>query len=164
MSTPASSAHLQALGVVTLNFNNLELSSFRLYSHHLERIKIALNVAWYTYSGLQDSKKTDAIEFIYETYETDPEVIDRVSHFIKFYNRCSNNRNHLFHSRFDYANEDIIHLMSDVNGKWDTFNSIPVSLARIRSIADDMHEGFRYAFDLFAYLQRRDGGLLHIPL
>ena len=97
----ASSAHLHALGVVTLNFNNFEFSLFRLYAHHLERMKIDLRVAWNIYSSLQDDTKTKVIIHIFSIYESNSQVVEHITHLINFFNRCKTNRNILLHATLD---------------------------------------------------------------
>jgi hypothetical protein len=85
----AGDKHLHALGVITLNFNNFEFLLFRLFSHHLERMKVDIKIAWNLYSLLQDAKKTKAIEYIFSVYETDPIMIGHVTHIISYFNNCA---------------------------------------------------------------------------
>lgn len=159
-SAPAD--HLHALGVVTLNFNTFEFALFRLFSHHLETLKVDISVSWNLYSALQDNKKGDAIVDLYSRYEKNSSVINHVNHILAFFHRCSGNRNHLFHATHTHHPGDDLHLSSGVRREWNRVNQLQLSLPQIRSIADSMHDGFLYLWDVWAYLQRRDlGSVIH---
>ncbi len=148
--------HLHALGVITLNFNNFEFLLFRLFSHHLERMKVDIKIAWNLYSLLQDVKKTQAIEYIFSVYESDPIMIGHVTHIISYFNNCATNRNHLFHSTHYSSDNAVLNLRAGVKGEWNTLNHISVSLPELRRIADEMFLGWEYLWDVWAYLLRRD--------
>jgi hypothetical protein len=148
--------HLHALGVITLNFNNFEFGLFRLFSHHLERMKVDIKIAWNLYSLLQDAKKTQAIEYIFSVYENDPIVIEHVARIIDYFNKCVTNRNHLFHSTHDHTDNAVLHLRAGVKGEWNALNHISISLPELRRIADEMFLGWEYLWDVWAFLQRRD--------
>jgi hypothetical protein len=97
----AGKQHLHAIGVIVQNFNQFEYAFFRLFAHHLERQKISVKLAWVVCHQLHDYKRPEVIQLMFSEYERDAVVKDHVAHSLDFFDRCTANRNLIFHSRVD---------------------------------------------------------------
>jgi hypothetical protein len=154
----AQKDHLHALGVITLNFNNLESVLFRIFSHHMEEdSKIGIELAWQLWTLLQDAKRAPAIRYVYSAREKDPAVVDHIEHGLKYFHCCETNRNHLFHSIYDPLGDDKLHLRKGVRDNWQTMNTLVLSLPELRRCADEMFSGWKYFVEVWFFLKNRDG-------
>lgn len=152
----AGAKHVHAMGVISLNYNNLEFALFRLFGHHLERNDVPIATAWTLYSQLQESRRPQALRSIFRTSESDEIVRTHVDHAIDVFNICKDNRNWLFHSRMSYEPTGEMTLTKTVKEDWNSINVIDVSLTEMRRVADDIFGCWDYAYEIWAYLQKRD--------
>jgi hypothetical protein len=153
----AHDKQMHAIGVITQNFHQFEYGFFRLFGHHFEKLGTPANMVWTIYNRLQDNQRSQAIIDVFDACETNPQVIEHIRHVIKFFNKCSDNRNWIFHSRID-LNHTLpkLRLKKGLKEDWERENRIDLSLPQLRKIADDMFTGWEYLWHLFAYLQGRD--------
>ena len=145
-----------AMGVVTLNFNNLEFVCFRLYAHHLERMSVPLATAWAMYSPLQEGRRGPAIEHMFATAESDDEVKGHVEYALSGFNTCQRNRSWLSHGRTSDLPAETMKLSKTNRDDWSRINVLGVSLADVRRVADECFAFWEYGYDIWSYLQGRD--------
>jgi hypothetical protein len=148
--------HAHAMGVISLNFNNLEFAFFRLFGHHFERTKMPLAMTWGLHSQLQDSRRPATLKQIFSTAEADEAVREHVEHAVSMFFICRDNRNWLFHSRMSHQPVGEMRLTKTVREDWSKVNVLDVTVSDLRRIADEMYVCWEYVFEIWSYLQRRD--------
>jgi len=152
--------HMQAIGFITINYTIFEGALFGLFSHHLSCAGMPEHLIWKLYNGLSGNKRPKAIQDVFAQYEKDPEVILHINAIIDFYNICAGNRN-LFAHAHDYRamTEGVGQLMKILRDDWDKAHFLELDLPTLRAVADDMHRGFNYLWEVWAYLAYRDKGM-----
>lgn len=162
--------HMRALGIVMVNYNLFERSLFGVLSHHLQTAGLSYKEAQYIYWTLDNDRRTRLVRFLFVEREQDQNVRDHVDYLVKYFNQCSESRNVLAHGfpencldnlglagwRFS-SQQDTLDLLKSPKDDWSKVNNYRIPLQMLKTIADDMHRGHEYSFNLWLYLAGRDG-------
>ena len=149
---------VHALGVITIEYNKFETALFGLFRHHLEAHGLPTGLVEDFYTHLNEGHRLAVIQSIFARCEKDDLVKDRVSELIRYFNTCAENRNILMHSTSTGShNRDVLDIAKRSKNVWSRLNYSLVKLETLKLIADDMFRGFNYMFDIFWYIQVRDG-------
>ena len=111
--------HLTALGVISTNWNTLELVLYMLLFSFLDAPR---DTAQAVFHSLGNVARTDLLLTMLRRNAIDREIIDRVEHFVKAYNICRENRNWLLHAR-PTMDTDQVNLVLKKQGSRDPFNA-----------------------------------------
>jgi hypothetical protein len=160
---------MHALGVITVNYNLLERTLFGILSHHLQTAGMTFEECQYVNWRLNNTERLETIRFMFDQREKDQAVKEHVEYLIRYFNDCAEKRNILAHSLPDnrlenlgihgwkFAElEDTLEITKSSKDNWTRFNTYHLSLTDLRSIADQIHAGHEYGFQLFTYLMGRD--------
>lgn len=98
-----SPKHMQALGVVSVNYNLFEQGLFGFFGLLVERIGVPDFEAGSFYGQLSNARRVEFLQLYFDKGGKDANVRDAGLHLIKYWNRCFENRNLLMHSQFRHA-------------------------------------------------------------
>jgi len=137
--------HLHAIGVVSASFNAFEESMFHLFAFHLGRAKLPDELIKLTYFQYDDARRLKAIRAVFDEYESEPVVIERVSELIEYFDWASDARNKLLHAQpypSPYAKmSGRLHLAKRASKRDPTLLYISPDLATLRDVADKINWG-----------------------
>jgi len=161
--------HMQALGVIAVNYNLFEGSLFPLFAHHITRAGMTDEECKYTFWNYDNAQRIGAIGFTFERRETEQSVKDCIVHLQRYWNECAEKRHILMHSRLDFLapveplatvlgldEQRTLSLAKRAKDDWAKVNHMQLSLRRLRAIADEIHCGYQFAIDIWSYLSWRD--------
>jgi hypothetical protein len=129
--------HLHALGVITTNFNELELELLFLFTRYAGMEKSVAQKLW---GSLANQKKRGLILDGVDASEADPIVKDLVVHFLNGFDIAEYNRNFFAHSLVATPDSDQGHLSfgKGVRHQPDIWSFAHMKLEEIRRIADEI--------------------------
>jgi hypothetical protein len=132
---PGPPKHIYALGVISLNYNQLEQLLIYICYFSVDPSAIFL------FDGMRNGERIAAVKTIASRAE-DKEMRAHIECVATYFSICSNNRNILLHCRSESEdNEDIFQLIKNTD---EGFKHYPVKLGTLRSVADSMHRGVEY--------------------
>jgi hypothetical protein len=142
--------HIHALGAVAATYNELEYSLFSLfliYSH------LSHDIAQPLFQNMSRAQRQDFLEANIAQTEGDEEIKGHLSHFIKCFAICADNRNFLLHSTLhpgETANDVMFMKSSREYPTRD--NKINADIHIIRNTAKTIASIDAYGTSLFAYI------------
>jgi hypothetical protein len=147
--------HIHAIGVLSVNFNNLEhqlLELFRLYCD------APSDVASFVFERLSATEhKLDFLKFLLKRRKSfNPKLHNAIIAFCDAYNICSKNRNLIVHSRINaYFPADGTLMLSKRTRARGADIHRDVDLEMIKTAADEIHSWSRYAHHIIFYVLRK---------
>jgi hypothetical protein len=159
---PGLKDHMHALGVISANFNDLEVSLFFLFYYYLNDPQS--KAPGLIFGGLDNKKRINIIKSFAEGYESPGEIRDLVFRFVDGFDICSENRHSLMHSSVTGEINALIptpdlSLKKHSRSNFGSQTFANVDLKRLRKIADEIYAYDIFGFGIYIYLQaRRNGG------
>lgn len=164
MSSPAESkwpsypvgpqTHIHALGVVSINYNGLEIALSSLIREYLGAED---EVHAYIFQALNLHSQLELFRLCIEK-EKDKAVRQRLLDFSHCFQTCAGNRNLLMHANLHASDttEDLLGLAKRSRNKPHIYNDMQLSIKELRSVADDIHALFAWAANLWKYIRYRE--------
>lgn len=142
--------HLQAIGVISLNFNLYEYALIVFFEHYMPK-----PVAEYLFDTMSNEERAGAIRALVKAHEVEPEKREAVEYALTHFAVCAENRHNLLHSHLLGGNEDMLAIEKTVRRDHPRrFLEFRLKLGDLRRAADEMWAGFNHALDLWHYLQQ----------
>jgi len=149
---------IHALGVIAIEYNKFEAAMFGLFRHHLAVLNVPREVIGDLYGKLNEGQRMAMIESIFLRCEKDQVAKDCVTRLVKYFNICATNRNILMHSTSRSGHDsEIFEIEKRSKADWLKLNYSSLTLETLRRVADDMARGFKLVFEVFWFIQTRDG-------
>ena len=151
---------MHALGIASLNYNSFEHVLFAIFRVHLLDRNVPSEFSGFIFGELNRQQQIQALKEVFETCEKDPIVIERISDLLAFFSWAAQARDMLMHSHqdtFSDPKEGRLALAKRSRDNFAKFNFMSLSVLYLRAIADDMHRGYLFALNLFAFLESRAG-------
>jgi hypothetical protein len=149
--------HLEALGVISLNFNLYEYSLVIFLERYLNK-----QVSAFLTDKLNNEERSELIRLMVQD-EPRPELIDEVEFLLRHFATCAANRHVLLHSRLgsppSVAEKDkILSLEKAARGEPERLLAFRLKIGDLRRTADEMHAGVDFVIDLWKYLYEWERG------
>jgi hypothetical protein len=142
---PGQPKHLHALGVIALQFAQLERSVDSLYHAEARRKKMPDDLIDLYFYSLNEEKRIEAIRLIYAGYTAHPHVIALVNNLLDYFNWCRDCRNKILHAeRYPAAfggDTQMLYLTKRIGKQKPESGYMKFSLDTLRLIADRMRAG-----------------------
>lgn len=144
----ADKLQLEALGVISLNFNLYEHSLVIFLEERFEK-----EIAFFLSDKLNNAERATLIRLL---MKDDPNVSDEVEYSLRHFSTCMENRHILLHSRLIMPLPDVLALEKFSRGNANKLLEFQLKLGDLRRIADEMHAGFEFVLGMWNFLQRRN--------
>lgn len=148
---PQHRNHMQALGVIAANYNDLEGQFYRLFYMTAGNI----NVGKLVFAKLNNA---DRMAVAKKASETEPHLFKPLfEHFIAGFGTAAENRNILMHSKahsaWSLATLGVSHLTltKPIKANLDENNFVNLEVSDLRGIADDMANFSNFGWELFLW-------------
>jgi hypothetical protein len=142
---PGQPKHLHALGVIAVQFAQLERSVESLYHAEAWRKKLPDELIDLYFYSLNEEKRIEAIRIIYSGHTRHPHVIESVGNLLDYFNWCRDCRNKILHAeRYPAAfggNPERLYLTKRIGKRNPKPGYMQFTLPRLRFIADKMRDG-----------------------
>jgi hypothetical protein len=142
------SEHVHALGVVSVNYNQLE---WLLLTFHVHFLRADHSVTNLIFQKTPTNVRLQVLDQLAARTVTDPEIRDHIKHFIKGYKLCADNRNVLMHSQLLYGRESDEVFPATKFSKAGKLASYELTLPDIRRVADEIFEWATYGGQTVSY-------------
>jgi hypothetical protein len=165
---PGRPKHLHALGVMAINYRAFQRSMDDLYKFHLQMQKIPLAIINAYYFSLSEEKRISVLKDVFEEYEKDEKVKQRVANLAEYFYWCKNCRDELMHAE-QYpplfgGQIDMLYLTKRIGKEKPKTGYFALSLKRLRNIADKTQEGQRQCARVRIYLRVRGRPKQALPI
>ena len=148
---PSYQKHMQALGVIAANYNDLEVQFSRLFYITSDKFEVAKLI----FSKLNNAER---IEVALKVSENEPSQFrPLLQHFIAGFSVSNQNRNDLMHSKahnawsFKPENPSVLTLAKQLKKKPDENHFVSLSVDDLRGVADDMSKFSNFGWDVFLW-------------
>jgi hypothetical protein len=143
---PGQHKHLHAVGVIAVEFAQLERSVESLYHAEAWRKKMPDDLTNLYFYTLNEEKRIEAIRQIYSGYnKKHPEIVVLIGNLLEYFNWCRDCRNHILHAENYPAafggKSETLYLTKRIGKQKPRSGYIQFTLQRLRSIADKMRAG-----------------------
>jgi hypothetical protein len=147
----ASQEHLQALGVVSLNFNLYE-NGFRGFLNRY----MPTDLAELLFDKLDNDKRQKLILELIASGEQDPEVREDIGFLISHFSTCTANRNILLHARVrGTPSNDVLPLEKNDRNEPGKILQYDLKVGDLRRTADEMRAGYNFMIGILQFLIQR---------
>jgi hypothetical protein len=143
----ASREHLEALGVISLNFNVYEHSLLIFLEESLLK-----EVAGFLFHKLNNEDRAKLIRLL---MKDDPQLGDEIEYLLAHFSTCAENRHNLLHSRMVAPHGDILALEKFARKEPGKILEFQLKVGDLRRTADEMYAGFEFVFNLWHFMERR---------
>ncbi len=149
--------HLQALGVIALNYNALEISFYLLFCEYVGHSDVSAQL----FSDMRNNFRLETLKATAINQEKDFAVIDAIGTFLGGFDVCAANRNFLMHSVHDLVQDGATALKLLKSNRKDPLKqtNLIFDVPTLRQVADEIWTLDHYAVDLAFYLQTRRGAM-----
>jgi hypothetical protein len=141
--------HLEALGVISLNFNLYEHSLVIFFEEFFDK-----TVAAFLFDKLSNVDRAAMIRILMRA-DPEPEFASEVEYLLRHFAICAENRHSLLHSRLIIEHPTVLTLEKFARGKPENLLEFQLEIGDMRRCADEMHAGFDYVVELWKYLNAR---------
>lgn len=149
---PGPHAHVYAIGVLSLNYNELEETLLYLLRHLSSSPDELIALI---FEKTPTNVRIQLLQKVIDLSGVDQDTKDVLDHFIKAYGICTNNRGLLAHSRiWAYRKRDNAAIAAKRTRKSGEEWTYEFPLTLIRRVADEIHFWRGYGSYLYAYLNR----------
>jgi hypothetical protein len=145
--------HLEALGVISLNFNLYEYSLVIFLEQHFSK-----EVSAFLADKLSNEERSQLIRMI---MTTDRELIEEIEFLLAHFATCAHNRHTLLHSRpgipiLGTPEDKVLSLEKFAKGEPERLIAFRLEKGDLRRTADEMRAGFDFVINLWRYLFDRE--------
>jgi hypothetical protein len=137
---PGQANHLHALGVIAVEFAQLQRSVESLYHAEARRQKMPDELTNLFFYSLNEEKRIEAIRLIYSDYRKHPEIVALISNLLDYFNWCRDCLNHILHAENYPASfggdSETLYLTKRIGKQSPRSGYMQFTLPRLRSIAD----------------------------
>jgi hypothetical protein len=154
--------HVFAMGVISSNYNHLELCCFWIFRHYMN--DSVSGVPQMLFGRLDNARRVEYLRE-YAKHEPHPDARGCVNHFLSGYWVCAENRNFIMHSSIDSVPSGPVTdfgLRKRAKSNYVSVTAKNVDAKRLRLIANeiDRFDSFGWATYLFLVAQRLGGRLI----
>jgi hypothetical protein len=146
--------HVHAIGVLSVNYNNLEHQLLELYRLYCDAPS---DVASFIFERLSSTEqKLGFLVFLLDRRKTlDRKIYDGLMAFSYAYKICAKNRGFIIHSRVNASFGDGVLMLTKRTRARGAEMHRDVDLEMIRQVADEIHTWHRYAHHVIFYVSRK---------
>lgn len=152
-SDPGARDYLEALGILSLRYDRLQLALIRLIERYLASVPEAiLNQILFP---LNNSQRWNLLSRIASDMEQSDEISDLITHFLKGFSICAENRNIALHAG-GHLGETHLHFIKHRKDAPFDHGVYSISLNGLRAICDSMSEITDFAWGINKYIRSRE--------
>jgi len=147
--------HLEALGIISLNFNLYEYSLVIFLEQHFSK-----DVSGFLTDKLSNEERSQLIRLVMQN-DPYPEVTEEIEFLLRHFATCAANRHLLLHSRpsipiLGVPTDKILQLEKFAKGDPQRLLAFQLKIGDLRRTADEMRAGFDYVVNLWRYFFDRE--------
>ncbi len=154
---PGPAECLHAIGVISSCYNSFERILFDIYMHHLRRQGFPERLCEFYYLGLPEDRRPDAVKQVFDTFEKNAKVKDRVENLLKYFRWCWQVRNVVLHGEayptLIVDKTDLMLVKRKRRSAEREYHALP--FAKLRDLADKIEAGRTQAAKINLHLRYR---------
>jgi hypothetical protein len=148
----ASQEHLQALGVISLNFNLYESGLMGFLSRYMSH-----DLAEFLFDKLNNEMRQKLIRELITSKEPDHKVREHIEYLMSHFSTCAANRHTLLHARLrGTPSTEILQLEKNARNEPSTILTYDLKVCDLRRTADEMRAGYNFLSEILRFLIQRE--------
>jgi hypothetical protein len=160
--------YLAAMALVLLQHNEFEFRIFELFLMQITKLGIPYRPARRMYLEMTERKRVDFFKMVLHLAETEKSTRDYTFKLLKYFDRCAQIRNLFAHARYSpsFLGDDHKRFYLSKRPTQTSRHLIypKPTLGKIRTLADQIHEGANLASDLGTYVFYQGTPTNELPL